>query len=276
MQNVEIRKKPLLRSALCILRSAFIGALIIACTSRPAHQEHLKFWGLGREGEVVAQMLPEFTRRTGIRVDVQQIPWSAAHEKLLTAFVGDATPDLAQMGNTWIPEFVAVGAIEGLQPFLTHSTVQQRDYFPGIWATNEELRDELRADEKAGRRERNARALAPQPSFAHALFDPFNNLLAAESPQVFIVYARGLTQPKKNELMPPLAVGEIFGEVASGAADVAMNVARIREPALTDERVRADAEAVILQPPPVAKIVLRLLAGSREVADLILREPRVA
>ncbi len=137
MQNVEIRKKPLLRSALCILRSAFIGALIIACTSRPAHQEHLKFWGLGREGEVVAQMLPEFTRRTGIRVDVQQIPWSAAHEKLLTAFVGDATPDLAQMGNTWIPEFVAVGAIEGLQPFLTHSTVQQRDYFPGIWATNE-------------------------------------------------------------------------------------------------------------------------------------------
>jgi len=91
---------------------------------------------MGHEGEVVAQMLPEFTRRTGIRVDVQQIPWSAAHEKLLTAYVGEATPDLAQMGNTWIPEFDAVGSLEPLEPFLAHSSIHERDYFPGIWATN--------------------------------------------------------------------------------------------------------------------------------------------
>ena len=36
---------------------------------------------------------------------MQQIPWLAAHEKLLTAFAGDATPDVCQLGNTWIPEF---------------------------------------------------------------------------------------------------------------------------------------------------------------------------
>jgi len=120
-------------SAFCFLLSAFV----LNCTSRPAQQEHLKFWGLGHEGEVVARMLPEFTRRTGIRVDVQQIPWTAAHEKLLTAFVGDATPDLAQMGNTWIPEFVTIGALESLQPWLARSSIRQRDYFPGIWATNE-------------------------------------------------------------------------------------------------------------------------------------------
>jgi multiple sugar transport system substrate-binding protein len=41
----------------------------------------------------------------GIEVKVQQIPWTAAHEKLLTAYVGDATPDLAQLGNSWIAEF---------------------------------------------------------------------------------------------------------------------------------------------------------------------------
>jgi multiple sugar transport system substrate-binding protein len=139
-QNEEFRKlgvRPFLHSSFFILRSAFIAFLILACTSRPAPRDRLKFWGLGREGEVVAQMLPEFTRRTGIRVDVQQIPWTAAHEKLLTAFVGDATPDLAQMGNTWIPEFVAVGAMEDLTPWLARSTIRQRDYFPGIWATNE-------------------------------------------------------------------------------------------------------------------------------------------
>ncbi len=140
--NEELRKASagvLLRSTFALRTSNFIllFALSIACTVRPAQQERLKFWGLGHEGEVVAQMLPEFTRRTGIRVDLQQIPWSAAHEKLLTAYVGDATPDLAQMGNTWIPEFVAVGAMEPLTPWLAHSTIRPSDYFSGIWATNE-------------------------------------------------------------------------------------------------------------------------------------------
>ena len=54
-------------------------------------------WAFGREGEVVSELLPEFTRRNpGVRVEVPQIPWTAAHEKLLTAYVGDATPDVAQ------------------------------------------------------------------------------------------------------------------------------------------------------------------------------------
>jgi multiple sugar transport system substrate-binding protein len=64
---------------------------------------------MGREGEVVAELVPEFERtHPGIRVEVQQLPWSAAHEKLLTAFAGDSTPDLCQLGNTWIPEFAAL------------------------------------------------------------------------------------------------------------------------------------------------------------------------
>ena len=38
------------------------------------------------------ELLPEFERaHPGIRVEVQQLPWTAAHEKLLTAFAGDAT-----------------------------------------------------------------------------------------------------------------------------------------------------------------------------------------
>jgi len=139
ISNEEFRnhRKPEIRHSTFFIRnSKFFLVLLLACSSRPATEETLKFWAMGHEGEVVAQMLPDFTRRTGIRVDVQQIPWSAAHEKLLTAYVGEATPDLAQMGNTWIPEFDAVGSLEPLGPFLAHSTIRERDYFPGIWATN--------------------------------------------------------------------------------------------------------------------------------------------
>ena len=93
---------------------------------------------MGREGEVLSELVPEFERANpGIRVRVQQIPWSAAHEKLLTSYVGDATPDIAMLGNTWVPQFVALDALEPLDARVSQSTVVDRsDFFPGIWNTN--------------------------------------------------------------------------------------------------------------------------------------------
>jgi multiple sugar transport system substrate-binding protein len=98
----------------------------------------IEFWGLGREGEVVQALMPEFERaHPGVHVKVQQIPWTAAHEKLLTAFVGRATPDVAQLGNTWVPEFVALDALARLDSSVAQSgDVHASSYFPGVWATN--------------------------------------------------------------------------------------------------------------------------------------------
>jgi multiple sugar transport system substrate-binding protein len=98
----------------------------------------LRFWAMGREGEVVQELLTEFERENpGIHIRVQQIPWSAAHEKLLTAYVGRSTPDLAQLGNTWISEFSALRALEPLDPWISSAhPVDRSDYFPGIWDTN--------------------------------------------------------------------------------------------------------------------------------------------
>lgn len=95
-------------------------------------EQRIEFWGLGREGEVVAEFLPQFEKETGIVVDIQQIPWTAAHEKILTAHVGNSLPDVAQVGNTWISELVAVDAIMPIPATL----VPRADYFPGIWDTN--------------------------------------------------------------------------------------------------------------------------------------------
>jgi len=109
-----------------------------SCGSGADEGVTLRFWGMGREGEVVAELVRAFERENpGIRVRVQQIPWTAAHEKLLTAFVGDATPDVAQLGNTWIPEFSALGALLPLDSLVAaSSTVGPAQYFEGIWATN--------------------------------------------------------------------------------------------------------------------------------------------
>jgi len=93
---------------------------------------------MGREGEVVTTLVPDFERtHPGIRVVVQDLPWSAAHEKLLTAFAGDSTPDVCQLGNTWIPEFAALNALDPLDGRVAGSSaIDPRDYFSGIWDTN--------------------------------------------------------------------------------------------------------------------------------------------
>jgi multiple sugar transport system substrate-binding protein len=107
-----------------------------ACSSdaEPEGRRTLDFWALGREGELVRELIPEFERRhPELRVRVQQIPWSAAHEKLLTAFAGGALPDVIQVGSTWIPELVAVGALEPLDARIDASAaVRPGDFFAGM------------------------------------------------------------------------------------------------------------------------------------------------
>lgn len=120
------------------LLCAWLLAFLAGCDTGTEQTVVVKFWAMGREGEVVQALLPAFERRNpGIRVRVQQIPWSAAHEKLLTAYAGDAMPDMLQLGNTWLPEFVALRAIDSLDERIRNSAaVQTADYFPGILATN--------------------------------------------------------------------------------------------------------------------------------------------
>jgi multiple sugar transport system substrate-binding protein len=115
---------------------ALLAAL--ACAGCGAHPGSgggvtVEFWALGREGEVVRSLVPAFeARHPGVRVRVQQIPWSAAHEKLLTSFVGDAMPDALQLGNTWIPEFVALGALAPLDARIEAAALPRADFFDGV------------------------------------------------------------------------------------------------------------------------------------------------
>jgi len=125
-----------------VLRITLAWALAAAGVAGCAKQEEgtrtLQFWTIGREGEAVAKLLPAFeAEHPGLHVEIQQLPLTAAHQKLLTAYAGDSTPDITQLGNTWIPEMVALGALEPLDARVAGSKVVDRDdYFPAIWSTN--------------------------------------------------------------------------------------------------------------------------------------------
>jgi multiple sugar transport system substrate-binding protein len=93
----------------------------------------IDFWAMGAEAEKLPGLLKTLPRAGQPPVVVQPLPWSAAHEKLLTSYAGDSLPDMGQVGNSWLAELAAIDAIAPVPPALEAITAGQ---FPGIVDTN--------------------------------------------------------------------------------------------------------------------------------------------
>lgn len=108
------------------------------CGFHSGEKVQINFWTMGAEAEHVQKLTKEFEElNPNISVKVQAIPWTAAHEKLITAYASGTTPDIVQMGNTWIPEFVALNSLEKLNSYVKDSKViSDTNYFNGIWKSN--------------------------------------------------------------------------------------------------------------------------------------------
>jgi multiple sugar transport system substrate-binding protein len=125
--------RPDRRTTLGLLAGAAASGLG-ACRGQDDGTVRLRFWAMGNEGDHVGDLLPEFERRNpGVRVGVQIIPWTAAHEKLLTSYAGDSLPDVSQIGNTWVSELSAIGALSPTPAFASDLLTDQ---FPAVLETN--------------------------------------------------------------------------------------------------------------------------------------------
>ena len=86
------------------------GAALAGC-ARTADPRRLTLWAMNVEGETAPLLLPPFEAATGIAVDVQALPWTAAHEKILTAYAGGSLPDVMMVANSWLAELAMLKAI---------------------------------------------------------------------------------------------------------------------------------------------------------------------
>lgn len=121
------------RDALGLALAAPLALTAAACTGR-ADAGTIRFWAMGNEAANVPALMPAFQRANpGTRVEIQPLPWTAAHEKLLTAYAGDSLPDVSQIGNTWLAELAAIGALAPL-PATERDLIA--DNFPAVLDTN--------------------------------------------------------------------------------------------------------------------------------------------
>src|SRR5947209_5075748 len=96
-----------------------------------ANSGNLTVWGMGTEGDQLKVLAGDFMKQNpNIHVTVQSIPWSDAHSKLLTAVEGNQTPDITQMGTTWMAEFAKTGALD-----TTPSSIDKNNFYPSAWNT---------------------------------------------------------------------------------------------------------------------------------------------
>jgi len=115
-------------------RAAIAGAAALGACARDDGPNVIRFWAMGNEAAQAPALMQAFeAANPGIRVRVQALPWTAAHERLLTAYAGDALPDVSQIGNTWVSEMTAIGALE---PAPVSENALLEDNFPGVLDTN--------------------------------------------------------------------------------------------------------------------------------------------
>src|SRR5579872_159883 len=126
-----MKRKNVFMLALLVLTMGLVVACGGSGGAGNANNANLTVWGMGTEGDDLKILANDFMKQNpGIHVTVQSIPWADAHQKLLTAVAGNQTPDVTQMGTTWMSEFAKTGALD-----TPPSSISSSQFFPSAWST---------------------------------------------------------------------------------------------------------------------------------------------
>jgi N,N'-diacetylchitobiose transport system substrate-binding protein len=112
--------------------AAATGALLLAATTAACAggsgsgdgegDGSLSVWimqGTNPEAEgFFADVSTAFEEKTGATLDVEFVEWGDAHDRFVTSIAGGTTPDVAETGTTWTPEFADAGALAPLDEYV--------------------------------------------------------------------------------------------------------------------------------------------------------------
>lgn len=73
----------------------------------------LEVWAMGAEGEKLPDLVEAFVAENpDVDINVTPVPWDSAHDKFTASIAAGTAPDVAQVGTTWMGEFVGLDALD--------------------------------------------------------------------------------------------------------------------------------------------------------------------
>jgi multiple sugar transport system substrate-binding protein len=120
-------------------RGAALGATALSIGHAPRSAQAkptITYWnGLtGADGKIMDELIDQFTRETGIRMEQQRIVWADLYAKLQVAVPADEGPDLALIHTVEVPHFASDGILEPMADSATSGKgFKAEDYLPSTW-----------------------------------------------------------------------------------------------------------------------------------------------
>jgi multiple sugar transport system substrate-binding protein len=96
----------------------------------------ITYWnGLtGADGKVMDELIDQFTRATGIKVEQQRIQWADLYAKLQVSIPAGEGPDLVLFHAVAVPQFASDGLVEAIDPaVLAAKGFRAEDYVASTW-----------------------------------------------------------------------------------------------------------------------------------------------
>ena len=121
------------------LRAAAGAAVALPAVTRRASAQAkptITYWnGLtGADGKVMDELIDQFTKETGIRVEQQRIPWADLYAKLQVSVPAGQGPDLALIHTVEVSHFANDGVLEAIDDAAaTGKGFRGDEYLPSTW-----------------------------------------------------------------------------------------------------------------------------------------------
>jgi len=96
----------------------------------------ITYWnGLtGADGKVMDELIDQFTKETGIKIEQQRIPWADLYAKLQVSVPAGEGPDLALIHTVEVPHFASDGVLEVIdEGTMSSRGFRAADYLPATW-----------------------------------------------------------------------------------------------------------------------------------------------
>jgi multiple sugar transport system substrate-binding protein len=133
MRGVVFRGATLVVAVATVAITASLAAGSTARTS-VSSATSITVWTM-EDSKAFTSLVANFMKQTGIKVNVEAIPWGNVNDKLTTAIASGNGPDVVQVGLSLLPTFVGAGALMNVKPYLKkHPALQSTNYLDGVAA----------------------------------------------------------------------------------------------------------------------------------------------